>query len=270
MSASTIVVIPARYGSSRFPGKPLALIAGRSMLSRTIDVAREAIERIADADFLVATEDRRIVDHCEELGAPCVLTSERATSGSDRVLEAARNAAPAADYIINLQGDAPFASVDAVVKTEALLRTDDCDVATPCAPLSWAALDALRQAKRITPFSGTTCIMNTNKVALWFSKNIIPAIRNEDSLRSKSDISPIFQHIGIYGFQRRALEAFCAAPPSDYEQLEGLEQLRMIDIGLTITCAIVSASALAAGGVDTPEDIERLEEMLRKHSSGAS
>jgi len=252
------IAIPARYGSTRFPGKPLAEIGGKSMLARVVELAKS----IADIDVFVTTEDQRIADHAKEIGAECVITGECET-GSDRVLAAlkAREEAgtPLPDFVLNLQGDAPFTPksvVDAIIA--AFQDNPSAQVVTPVHRLSWDDLDRLREAKKTTPFSGTTAVVDDAGKAFWFSKNIIPAIRKEDALRQESEISPVHQHIGLYGFRVDVLERFCALPVGTYEKLEGLEQLRMLENGIEITAVRVNIEKGAIqSGIDTPEDLER-------------
>jgi len=256
------IIIPARYASTRFPGKPLAEIGGQSMLSRVVDLARKAADGADNISVSVTTEDQRIADHAADIGVNCVLTSDDCETGSDRALEAARKLQTRPDYILNIQGDAPFTPLSVVQK---MLDgfTDGVEVITPIHPLSWGDLDRLRENKTVTPFSGTTAIIDQENKAMWFSKNIIPAIRKEESLREKSDISPVHQHIGLYGYSFAALEKFCALPPSPYEQLEGLEQLRFLENGIAIKAIPVEIeSGTLQSGIDTPEDLARAEEML--------
>ena len=251
------IAIPARYGSTRFPGKPLAEIGGQSMLSRVVDLARSSgIE-----DIFVTTEDQRIADHADAIGAECVITSDNCATGSDRVLEALQKREDMPDFVLNLQGDAPFTPPAAIA---AILKAfeDSPEVATPVHRLSWSDLDRLREAKATTPFSGTTAIVKDGK-ALWFSKNILPAIRKEEAMRENDTISPVYQHMGLYGFRTDILERFCALPQGHYEQLEGLEQLRMLENGITITAVEIDiADGDIQSGIDTPEDLARAEKML--------
>lgn len=265
MSVRTLIVIPARYASTRFPGKPLAMIAGQSMLQRVVAQARAVTAAIKDAGFVVATDDERIADHCTEIAATSVMTDAEAPSGSDRALAAADKIAPGCAYIINLQGDAPFTPVSYLTATATALENGECDVATPCIHLDWAALDALRETKANSPSSGTTCVMTPGRRALWFSKTIIPALRNEQTLRAASGLSPVYRHVGLYGFTRAALERFTAMPASHYEKIEGLEQLRMLEAGMTVKCVIVESHQISTAGVDTPEDRDRLEALIARH-----
>lgn len=260
----TAIIIPARYGSTRFPGKPLALIAGKSMLARVVDIGRQAAQDHENITLLVATEDERIAAHCREIGADCVMTSPNCPTGSDRVLEAAQKAGNDFDFTISLQGDAPFTPPQAIAKMLAAIEKDPAiEVVTPVIRLRWAELDALREAKKTTPFSGTTAIVGQKGRARWFSKTIIPAIRHEAELRRSGEYSPVHQHIGLYGYRRDILERFARLPSGYYEQLEGLEQLRMLENGITIQTVLLDVDAgQAQAGIDSPEDVERAEALL--------
>lgn len=252
-----LIVIPARYASTRFPGKPLAEIGGIAMLERTAMVAHKV------GDFVCATDDERIEDFCRERDLPVVMTDPDLRSGSDRAKVAADLFDPSADIIVNLQGDAPFtppAYVQACL--DALTADPSADISTPVMALSWDALDELRDAKKATPFSGTCAILGDDGRARWFSKNIIPAIRKESSMREENETSPVLQHVGLYAYRRAALARYVTLPPSPYEQLEGLEQLRALENGLTIACARVDSHPMSQAGIDTPEDLARAEARL--------
>lgn len=254
---TSLIVIPARYASTRFPGKPLADIGGVPMLQRTADVARQI------GHFVVATDDTRIKNFCAAQGLPVVMTDPDLPSGSDRAKAAADLFDPDADIIVNLQGDAPFtppAYVQACL--DALARDTDADIATPIVALDWTALDDLRTAKRTTPFSGTCAIVDGFDRARWFSKNIVPAIRKEAVMRRDSEVSPVLQHVGLYAYRRAALARYVTLPPSPYEALEGLEQLRALENGMIIACARVDAHPMSQAGIDTPEDVARAEAKL--------
>jgi len=268
----TAIIIPARYGSTRFPGKPLVKIGGKSMLERVVEIGRNAIKDRPSIALAVATEDKRIADHCEGLGVDCYVTSPDCPTGSDRILEAsnmmaAHNPGQGYDFIIGLQGDAPFTPPQAIHKMlEAVDDNPSIDVVTPVINLRWNELSDLRDAKNITPFSGTTAIIDQNGTALWFSKNIIPAIRKEDMQRKVSEFSPVYQHIGLYGYRADILKNFVALPQSRYEQLEGLEQLRLLENGITIQTVTLDVEAgLAQAGIDSPEDVERVERVISQH-----
>jgi len=256
---NSAIIIPARYGSTRFPGKPLALLKGRAVLEHVVDHAREAA---SDGTSLhVATDDSRIADFCAQKNIPVLMTPLDLATGTDRCLHAARQLTTQPDFIINLQGDAPFTPPDFI---KALLnqfqQDSSADMITPVTRLTWDELDALRDSKKTTPFSGTTAVLKENGRALWFSKNILPAIRKEE--RSEK-YSPVYRHIGLYGFSFQALERFVSLPPSPYETLEGLEQLRFLENGMSVQTVLVDYKGRPAmTGIDSPEDLVRAEKLL--------
>lgn len=268
-----LLVVPARYGSTRLPGKPLKLIGGIPMLLRTVANAQIAADLLSGNSFdsvqlVVATDDHRIETFCQDNDLPCVMTSENISTGSDRALAAANALDPDGTeigFIINLQGDAPFTPAEHIVAVANGLARDGADAATPYVQLDWAALDQLRQHKQKVPFSGTTLIESDDGFALWFSKNIIPAIRGEESLRNTHTLSPIRRHVGLYGYRRETLAAFAARPISQYEALEGLEQLRLLEAGFKIACVAVDPPRISLGGIDTQDDIDLAEQLLRQH-----
>lgn len=260
-----LIVIPARYGSTRLPGKPLYPIAGRRLLERVAAVAMAAARELGDVEVLVATDDLRIADAAAGMGLEAAMTSPDISSGSGRALAAAQVTGRTPELILNLQGDAPFTSPAHLVAIARAARSSGADVTTPVVQLDWPTLDALREHKKTTPASGTTCIRAADGRALWFSKAILPFLRKEDELRRAGALSPVLQHIGLYCYRRAALEAFEAAPPSAYEQLEGLEQLRLIELGLTIRAEIVAPARITMSGVDSPADVERAERLIATH-----
>ena len=262
----TLVVIPARYGSTRFPGKPLAKIAGKEMLLRVVEIAKKGTKN-CEARIVVATEDERIVNFCKEHDVDCLLTSDACKTGSDRVCEAVKTLDIKPELIINLQGDNPVCPPWFVEELIKAFETDtSVDLVTPCVELSWDALDKLRESKKSTPFSGTTCIADGNGYALWFSKNIIPAIRKEADLRAKSEKSPVLRHIGLYAYKYDSLFKFKELNESTYEKLEGLEQLRFLENGMKIKIAKVDYGAFEGmSGVDSPEDVARAEALFAKY-----
>lgn len=250
-----LIVIPARYGSTRFPAKPLQLIAGKSLLARVAEVAQKAAAQTG-ARLVVATDDDRIAAHAAEIGAASVMTDPALPSGTDRAYAAAQLFDPSVDFVVNLQGDAPFTPPAMIAALIEAARSDaaPADVYTPVTAMSWAALDALRAHKQTTPFSGTTCIADDTGRALWFSKQVIPAIRNEAKLRAAGGPSPVLRHVGLYAYTLAALERYVALPMGRYEALEGLEQLRFLENGMTVRAVLCEGSPFDLGGIDTPED----------------
>lgn len=262
----TAIVIPARYGSTRFPGKPLVKIGGKTMLSRVVEVGRTIAAKHKNVTLLVATEDERIAAHCREIKVDCVPTSDDCPTGSDRVLQAADKFCGDFDVLVSLQGDAPFTPPEALDRIIAAFENDpSAEVVTPVVKLRWSELDVLREAKKTTPFSGTTAVVDPTGRALWFSKNILPAMRGEKSLREKDMFSPVLQHLGLYGYRADILRRFVSLPQSPYEQLEGLEQLRLLENGIRVQTVLLEVNAgLAQAGIDSPEDVARAEALLAR------
>ncbi|ABI77597.1 putative 3-deoxy-D-manno-octulosonate cytidylyltransferase [Hyphomonas neptunium ATCC 15444] len=259
----TLIVVPARYGSTRLPGKPLAKIAGKTMVSRVADLARRAAARLGKgAEFVVATDDTRILQYCRDNNINVVMTDPALPSGSDRALAAVDGLGMSPDFVVNLQGDAPFTPAEHVVAVVEALEKSGTDAATPYIRLSWAALDQLRNHKAQTPFSGTTLVKDPKGRAIWFSKIILPAIRKEPELRKLNDLSPVCQHVGLYGFRLDTLRRYCALPESYYERLEGLEQLRLIENGFSVQAVEVKPGKIAIPGIDTAEDIALAERLV--------
>jgi 3-deoxy-manno-octulosonate cytidylyltransferase (CMP-KDO synthetase) len=260
------IIIPARYGSSRFEGKPLTLIAGKSMLQWVFEIAQKATVNIENTEIVIATEDERIKTHALEIGAKVFMTPRDCKTGSDRVLAACDQFDVTPDIVLNLQGDAPLTPPSFVQAiAQELIGNDSSDVVTPVVQLTWAALDKLKENKKTTPFSGTTAIVGNDDTALWFSKQIIPAIRKEDELRNLSNFSPVLKHVGLYGFRYDALKKFVALPEGKYEQLEALEQLRMLESGMSIKVVKVNYGDIPQIGVDTREDAKRAEDVIVKY-----
>lgn len=263
------IAIPARYASTRLPGKPLAMIAGKTMLERVVTIAKSVTTKRNDINIsvFIATEDDRIAAHANDLNTPCIMTPESCATGSDRVLSALRQLDQWPDFVINLQGDAPFTPPSIIEKIcDAFQHNPRAEVITPIHRLNWEDLDRLRLNKSKTPFSGTTSIINGQGRALWFSKNIIPAIRKEADLRENEEYSPVHQHIGLYGFRTDILEKFCSLTHGVYENLEGLEQLRMLEHNIRIDTVLMDIEhGHIQSGIDSPEDIIRAEDHIKQH-----
>ena len=262
-----VIVIPARYGSTRFPGKPLALISGKTMIERTYDIAKKAASKL-DCEILVSTESEKILDFCIEKSMNCIITSNDCKTGTDRVCETIKNLDYKPDFILNLQGDAPLTPPWFLQKMiEEFEKNSDIDIVTPGYRMKWDELDKMRKDKKETPFTGTTIIMNqSTNDAIWFSKNIIPVIRKEEKYREQSEYSPVIRHIGLYGYSYDMMLKVSDLKESYYEKYEGLEQLRFIENGYKIKIAIVDYRGRpSSSGVDNLEDIRRAEEIIEKY-----
>jgi len=259
-----LLVIPARFGSTRLPGKPLVRIAGHTLLARVARVARRAAAMAGSCDVVVATDDHRVAAHAEELGCDVAMTATQISSGSGRAYAAAAMRDPRPGIVVNLQGDAPFIPADMVAALIAAARQSSAACVTPVVQLDWTALDAMRAHKLLSPFSGTTCAREADGRAFWFSKAIIPAIRDEGALREQGPLSPVFRHLGLYAYRYEALEKFEASSPTPYERLEGLEQLRFLELGLDIHTVEVAPPAHAMSGIDGAEDVALAEELIAR------
>jgi 3-deoxy-manno-octulosonate cytidylyltransferase (CMP-KDO synthetase) len=232
-----IVLIPARMAAARLPGKPLADIGGVPMVVRA---ARRA-EAAGVGPVAVAAGDEEIADACRKAGVDCILTDPALPSGSDRIMAALRLIDPAErfDTVINLQGDMPLIEPRTIQACEHLLRGEAaCDIATCVAeessPADRTNPDVVKAVVSLTPGRpGGRC--------LYFTRSTLYGE------------GPVWRHIGLYGYRRHALERFTAAPPSPLERREKLEQLRAMELGLSIFAAVVEAAPIS---VDSPADLE--------------
>ena len=268
VNGNILLVIPARYASTRLPGKPLVKIAGVEMIRRVADIAACICRHNANCDYVVATDDQRITTFCQQAGIPVCMTSETCRSGTERCRDAVSLREKSPDFIINLQGDNPLCPPWVIQELIDAWHSEPGDVFTPCIRLNWEEYDRLVEAKRSTPYSGTTVLVDAKGYALAFSKNIIPAIRRPEKARAASPLSPVRRHIGLYAYTREALETYFSLPESPYEMgsIEGLEQMRFLYNGKKIKVIETDYRGRKSGsGVDSPEDVARVESILREY-----
>ena len=235
---SAVGMIPARYGATRFPGKPLAQIAGLPMLQHVVQGARQARSL---REVIVATDDERIAEACAGFGAPVMMTSPRHRSGTERLAEAAANITD--EIVVNVQGDEPLIEgpvIDAVVAA----RRE-----SPGAPM--ATLVHRAEAGAMADPNRVKVALDRHGFALYFSRSPIPFARGPVSA---------WQHIGLYAYRRPALLQIAALPPTPLEQAEQLEQLRALEHGLKIRCAIIENWRSLP--VDVPGDIAAVQAAL--------
>ena len=252
------IIIPARYGSTRLPGKPMVPILGRSLLRRVWDIAM-AVEGVTQV--LIATDDDRVAEHARSFGAQAVMTDPNCANGTERAWDAVRDLPQRPDAVINLQGDAVLTPPWVVQGLVDAFRTGkDVSMVTAAMALDWAGYDAFAAHKKISPSSGTTVVMDYLGRALYFSKTIIPNIRKPD--RSKPPC--VHRHVGIYGYSLAALEQMVTLAPSPLEQIEQLEQLRALENGIPIQVVLVDYKGRSHGSVDTPEDVGLVEDIIRR------
>ncbi len=236
-----VIVIPARYASTRLPGKPLAMIAGKPLIQRVYEGA--AASMLKD-EAVIATDDTRIRDAALALGASVVMTSADCASGTDRVHEAVKGRD--ADIIVNVQGDEPLIRGDMIDALFTAFETERLDMATLCTQLT-------DRSEMENP-SIVKVVRDRNGFALYFSRSPIPFQRNAATM-------PIYKHVGIYGFSRSFLETFVALPHGELEQTESLEQLRVLEAGDKIKVLEVDYEGIS---VDTPDDLARAEARLAR------
>jgi len=252
-----VIVIPARYGSRRFPGKPLAMIAGRSLLQRVWSIGRSVANV---AGVYVATDDERIATHAQGFGARVVMTPPDCATGSDRVLAAVRTLPDRPERVVNLQGDAALTPPWVLQALVDALRADPAiRMATPAVRCTNAQVREIEESKRRNPESGTLVTFDVNGDALYFSKSLIPHLRVRDQ-----DPPPVYHHIGIYGYAIGTLERFCAFPQSPLERVEQLEQLRALENRIPVRVVIVDYRNRTHWSVDSPEDVAKVEEIIAR------
>ena len=251
------IVIPARYGSTRLPGKPMVPILGRTLLSRVVAIAH-SVSGITQV--LVATDDDRVADHARTFGAEVVMTNPDCANGTERAWDAMRHIPHRPDAVINLQGDAvltPPWVVQGLV--DAFHADPTIAMVTPAVQFTWEAYDDFVAHKQASPSSGTTVVMDTQGQALYFSKQIIPNLRKPN----RNAPCPVHRHIGMYGYSLAALEQLVSLPMSPLEEVEQLEQLRALENGIPIQVVKVDYRGRTHGSVDTPEDIAKVEAVIR-------
>ena len=235
----TTVVIPARYASTRFPGKVLAQLAGKPMIQHVFERASASKADIC----LIAADDQRVIDACKAFGATAIMTDPELPSGTDRIAAALKGVE--ADVVINVQGDEPLLPTEAInILIDRMLQSDSPEMATIGVQGSREELDNPNKVKLVKSNSGK---------ALYFSRSMIPF------LRTGGVDMPVYLHWGIYAYRRDVLEKFVNMPAGNLENCEKLEQLRALENDIDIQVLITDLESV---GVDTPEDLVRAEAKL--------
>lgn len=239
-------IIPARYASTRFPGKPLTDIKGMSMIQRVYEQARKSDL----TEVLVATDDARILDHVKAFGGVAVMTGSEHQSGTDRCFEAYKLHDQPYEYIINIQGDEPFIHPEQINLVSSCFERPQTQLAT--------LIKQVQTPEELFNVNSPKVVVSTSGEALFFSRQPIPYCRN-----IPSDIwhkqHTYYKHIGIYGYRADILEQITQLPPSALELAESLEQLRWLENGFRITTAVTQHETI---GIDTPEDLLKAQEMI--------
>lgn len=255
------IVIPARFESTRFPGKPLCELRGVDGTSKTL-IRRSwecATEVEGCSGVWVATDDERIATEVRRFGGECIMTSPACRNGTERCAEASSKLDCDADIIVNLQGDAPLTPSDLVRPlVERLIGDPDAAMATPAVRCTQSSLAHLQADDRAGRVGGTTAVFDRDDRALYFSKRILPYLAPDHA----SARVPVFLHLGLYAYRREALQAYVEEAPSDLEQLEGLEQLRFLDMGLKVLVHPVEQYAWDPIELNNPSDVDAIERAL--------
>ena len=258
----SLIVIPARYASTRYPGKPLVDLKGasgqaKSLLERSWLAASqvEGVDRV-----VVATDDERIERAAIAMGAEVVMTSPEAANGTERVAEAHLALGGGYDIVVNLQGDAPLTPkwfVEALI--EAMKSNPHADIATPVLRCDGRALNGFLEDRRAGRVGGTTAVFGAGNQGLYFSKEVIPYTgeRYDDAAKT-----PVFHHVGVYAYRPAALRAYPDWPLGPLEKLEGLEQLRFLEQGRDVLCVEVDGAGREFWELNNPEDVPRIERIL--------
>ncbi|MDA3889380.1 MAG: 3-deoxy-manno-octulosonate cytidylyltransferase, partial [Allgaiera sp.] len=263
----TLIVIPARYASTRYPGKPLVALTGATGQAQTlIERSWRAAMEVRGADrVVVATDDDRIRKVAEGFGAEVVMTSPACRNGTERCAEAHEALGGGYDIIVNLQGDAPLTPAWFVEDLVAGLAEDpSSEVATPVLRCDGRALNGFLEDRRAGRVGGTTAVFGAGRKALYFSKEVIPFT---GTTYADGDETPVFHHVGVYAYRPAALAAYPGWQPGPLEMLEGLEQLRFLERERSVLCVEVQARGRQFWELNNPEDVPRIEAMLKDMGS---
>lgn len=241
-----IGIIPARYASTRFPGKPLAMLGGRTVIQRVYEQVAAVLE-----EAYVATDDERIFKAVEEFGGRVVMTRQDHKSGTDRIEEAAEKIGTQADVIINIQGDEPFIQKSQIETLKSLFESSETQIGT-----LGKKFESIEAA---TNPNSPKIVTDKNGFALYFSRSVIPYIRGKEQAEWLQHF-PFLKHLGLYAYRRDVLRQITQLPQSPLEMAESLEQLRWLENGYRIRVGLTDVETV---GIDTPEDLRRAEEFIK-------
>jgi 3-deoxy-manno-octulosonate cytidylyltransferase (CMP-KDO synthetase) len=239
---SVIAIIPARYQSTRFPGKPLVDIKGKSMIQRVWEIASsvDCLDRV-----IIATDDNRIFDHAISFGAEVMMTSKNHINGTERIAEVVRLLPQKYDYVLNIQGDEPFLIPNQIESLCGVISSENFQIAT--------LIKKLTSIEEIESPNVVKVVKSSNGKALYFSRYPIPYNRQND------DIIMHYKHIGMYAFKSNILQDLIALPVAEIEKAESLEQLRWLDAGYDIGVEVTEYESI---GIDTPDDLQKAIQSL--------
>ncbi|MCD7936784.1 MAG: 3-deoxy-manno-octulosonate cytidylyltransferase [Tannerellaceae bacterium] len=247
-----IGIIPARYASTRFPGKPLADMDGKPMIQRVYEQVKDGLDQV-----VVATDDERIEAAVKGFGGHVVMTSANHKSGTDRCYEAFCKAGTGYDIIINIQGDEPFIHPSQIDALKECFTDPSIHIATLVKP--FRQTDDFE--KDLFNPNSPKVVLNKNREALYFSRSVIPYIRGQHHHTEWLQTHTFYKHIGLYGYRADVLAEITQLPQSSLELAESLEQLRWLENGFRIKVGITEQETI---GIDTPEDMEKALKFLRK------
>lgn len=256
------IIIPARYQSSRYPGKPLAMLRGATGIAKPlIQRSWECARTITDASNIwVATDDDRIATVVRDFGGQVVMTRPECANGTERCADAIARIGKKPDIVVNLQGDAPLTPASVVTAlADALDRTPDIMMMTPAVRCSGSVYRHLVEDQAQGRVGGTTVVFGRNLRALYFSKRVIPHL---PPAQADQAFPPVHLHLGVYAYRPTALDRYMAMEPSELEELEGLEQLRFIDGGIAVGVVPFDPIAWDAIELNNPSDVTPIEAIL--------
>ena len=243
-------IIPARYGSTRFEGKPLALINGKMMIQRVYEQAKKADKL---SEVVVATDDERIYNAVVGFGGKAVMTSANHKSGTDRCREVVDKIGKGFDAVINIQGDEPYINPLQINQIARLISDKDTPLASLCKPIS--------DYDELVSHNAVKVVFDKNGKALYFSRYAIPFMRNVDDDKIWLSKRTFYKHIGIYAYKTDVLKEVSALPQSGLELAESLEQLRWLENGYTVRMGVTEFESYS---VDVPEDIVKIEKIFKE------
>ena len=257
-----VIIIPARYGSTRYPGKPLVPLKTREGKKSLIQLSWEAANKVSGiSEIYVATDDKRIEEHAVAFGAKVIRTSSKCKNGTERCAEAVSNVQLEAEIIVNFQGDAPLTPSWFVEEIIASLKADkSTDVATPVLRLDRKSYNLFFEDRKSDRVGGTTVVFDKNMYALYFSKELIPFF--EISKIDQDKPIPCYHHVGVYAYRKNILREYLSWPESKLEKLEGLEQLRFLSENKKVKCVEVSSRGNVFWELNNPEDVQRIEKVI--------
>jgi 3-deoxy-manno-octulosonate cytidylyltransferase (CMP-KDO synthetase) len=257
---NTVIFIPARYASTRYPGKPLVELTGatgerKSLIQRAWEAAKAC--KGADAVY-VLTDDDRIAEAARGFGAQVLMTSSEARNGTERCAEAVAQLDTQPKTVINLQGDAPLTPTWFVEALIEKMADPQVQMATPILRCDAETLENFVTDRRNDRVGGTTAVTRTDGTALYFSKEVLPYVGD------MQNPPEVWHHVGVYGYRPEALSAYMGFDEGALEKAEGLEQLRFLENGIPVTCVPVDGKGRVFWELNNPIDVERIEKVLKK------